>query len=700
MKRLRTAVIATIYNKAKSVQTITNKISNTGKDFLLASIITAVTIITFLFICPPHFTETNDDMIMASFLYGYMGQSTDKLVFINILVGKFLKLCVSICPALPWYTLLQYVIISSSLLILIFLMIQKFGRKLAFVPITFCLLFFGYEFLSSLQFTKTAAIAVIAGMLLMFYGVYANRRLCVYLIGGTLTFIGSLYRFRIFEMMLLLMFGVGLIVAHKSLFSKKWIELFKICIPFFVVISICFVAFIFDRWTYNHSEGWEDFWEYNYLRDNLQNSKEDVNHTTGFPDYDENQELYASLNITKNDYYLYCSGNFADTELFTPYVVNTLVSAKSKKIINFQFIESFIKVIGKGLFKYTVFPSLCISIWAAMLCINKKEKQRFFLLFYEILVFVGIQFYFYHRGRYLQSRTDVSLIFALVMILILYNIDLKSLIPTNLKTVALLAGTCIIFAIPSLTNHRSEFKTELAKNATTKIHSLISSDMSHFYLCYTNWGNFPDKMYDAWDVAEEGCGKNRSALGTWRVSTPTVINKLAEYDIANPYRDIVDNKNIYLLCVDHNHLDLVMTHIRDHYAQNACAHKVKLVEERYPLYVITTENLELDVDFASDGTNILNYDISINEEDNTLYINGYLYGNNENSFASNIYIGIIDENGSENFYYTTQHKSDFTDDNMNGEYGSFSCSIPLLDPNYTLNLYLETNEELYVVPFQ
>lgn len=699
MKSLKAAVTAAVHNKDKSVRIIANKMSDTNKDILSAIIITAVSMVVFWFICPPHFTETNDDMIMASFLYGYMGNSTDKLVFINILIGKVLKLCVSMCPSVPWYTLLQYTLVSVSLFVLIFLTLQKFGRKLALVPITFFLAFFGYEFLSSLQFTKTAAIAVLAGMLLMFYGVYSTRKLCVYLTGGTLIFVGSLYRFRIFEMMLLLMFGVGLVVVHKSLFSKKWSEFIKIIIPFFVVITICFAAFIFDRWTYTNSEGWEDFWEYNYLRDNLQNSREDDDHSNGFPDYYENQELYASLNISENDYYLYCSGNFADTELFTADVVSTLVSAKSDKTVNLQFIKSFVHVIGTGLFKYSVFPSLCISIWAALLCIKKAGKDSFFLLFYEILVFASIQFYFYHRGRYLQSRTDISLIFAFVMILTLYNIDLKSLLLAKFKTVALLSGACIIFAIPSLTNYRYEFQEELSKNATTEIHKLISSDMSHFYLCYASWGDFPDKMYDAWDVADAGCGKNRSALGTWRVSTPTVINKLAEYGITNPYRDLIDNPGVYLLCVDNSDLELVMTHIREHYEQNACAHEVMLVDNRYPLYLIATDEPHLNVDIAKDGTNILNQQISTDEQNNVLCINGYLYADNQNSFASNIYVGVTDSDGNETFYYTTQYKSDFTNDNMNGEYSSFTCNIPLPDTDYTLKFYLDTEDNLYVVPF-
>ena len=191
----------------------TSKTQRAWKNVLLAMLITALAAAVIWLMFPPHFTETNDDMIMASFAYGYMGEYTSKLVFINILVGKFLKLCIQAFPRFPWYTLIQCAIVYASFTALTFLLLQKFGRQRAMIPIAFLFSFFGYEFFSSMQFTKTAASAVTAGILLMFYGVSESRKWYTCFIGGLYTFAGSLYRFRIFEMLLLLMFGVGLLLV-------------------------------------------------------------------------------------------------------------------------------------------------------------------------------------------------------------------------------------------------------------------------------------------------------------------------------------------------------------------------------------------------------------------------------------------------------------------------------------------------------
>ena len=45
-----------------------------------------------------------------------------------------------------------------------------------------------------------------------------------------------------------------------------------------------------------------------------------------------------------------------------------------------------------------------------------------------------------------------------------------------------------------------------------------------------------------------------------------------------------------------------------------------------------------------------------------------------------------------------QYYSGFTEDNWNGAYGSFSCEVPMPEEGSTLNLYLETEDGLYVVP--
>ena len=125
---------------------------------------------------------------------------------------------------------------------------------------------------------------------------------------------------------------------------------------------------------------------------------------------------------------------------------------------------------------------------------------------------------------------------------------------------------------------------------------------------------------------------------------------------------------------------------------------MKSIEGHYPIYRIATGEPQLDTSLAVDATDSLHYDLTRWEQDGLLYMDGYLYADDTNSFASNIYVGITGPDGTETFYYTTQYQSSFTEDNMNGEYGSFTRGIPMPEEGSVLNLYLETEDGLYVVP--
>lgn len=672
--------------------------NGTGKNAIYALVITVAAMAFFWLLIPPRFAETNDDLIMASFAYGYMGEYSTRLIFINILVGYALNACITLLPQVPWYTVFQCTLVFLGFSVLVFLLLQKFRGPGAVFPLALFLIFFGYQFFSSLQFTKTAAIASIAGFLLMFYAVRESRKWYTYILAGILILSGSLYRFRMFELLLLLMFGIGLIMVWSRLRTKQWREIIRICIPFAVIIAICFSFYALDRWSYNHSEEWKDFWDYNYLRDNIQNSRQNSPEATGFPDYDENQELYESLNITRNDYNLYRSGNFADTELFTKEVLEQLVDAKGSKKIDIAFFKSFFTTIGSGILAYSYFPALGIAFLVCLLGCSKRKKEAIFLFIYEAVAFTILQLYFFYRGRYLQSRVDVCIIFALIMILVLYVWDADVCLPTRRKTAGLLAGMLLILSGSGLHDIYQTNASEREASENTEIHELITSDPEHFYLYYVSWRDFPDKMFHVWQVAEKGCGSNRSALGTWRVSTLMVQDKLKQYGITNPYRDMVENPDVFLLCASDAAISQVMTHIYEHYAEEVYPYLVKRVEnDKYDIYRVTSGEPRLDTSQVIDGTELLNYRVSYRNSGGYLELNGYLYQKDTSSFATNIYFGITYPNGWEQLYYGTQYQSKEFDDNMNGEYGAFTRTVDYPEVGSTVKLYLETADGLYVV---
>lgn len=139
----------------------------------------------------------------------------------------------------------------------------------------------------------------------------------------------------------------------------------------------------------------------------------------------------------------------------------------------------------------------------------------------------------------------------------------------------------------------------------------------------------------------------------------------------------------------------MLTHIREHYNSDAYAVKVKNVENKYPIYRVVSDELNLDTYSALNVTEDFHYEVHKSENDGNLSLSGYIYKDSENSFASNVYIGVVSSDGTEKLYYATQNKSSFTSDNYNGEYGSFTCNVDLVEEYASINLYVETSEGLF-----
>lgn len=667
------------------------------KKILIAILITLSAMAFFWILFPPHFTETTDDMIMASFSYGYMGEYTSKLVYINILIGYALKTCMIIMPHIPWYSIFQCLIIFVSFAVIIFLILEKFDGILSAFPITLILAYFGYQFFSSLQFTKTASIASIAGALLMFYAIQKQKKWLLHVFAGFLLLIGSLYRFRMFEIVLLFMAGLGIIEVCRCIKQKKWLHLAKLCVPFLVVLFICFSCKMYDTWVYSHTPGWENYWEYNQLRDTLQNSLHNGSGGTGFPNYEENQELYSSLDITENDYNLYRSANFADTELFTEDIIRELVNVKGNISINKQFVKSFFSQNVAQLINYSFFPAVCIAAIFCILQFQKKKRMQYLLFIYEILSFGIVQLYFYWRGRYLQNRVDVGIFLTMTLIFLLHGYGENTFLPKKKNILILLAG---IMAFSSVSYHTEQYKSDLKNRETSvsinEMRHLISTDQEHFYFYYTSWSVYPDWLCNIKTVGQKGCGKNTSALGTWRVSTYTVQQKWQQYGITNPYRDMIDNPDVLVVCPNEAAAEQILTHLREHYNTEINAYMVKIISGLYPVYRFSSVDLSLDTSSAINNKDILSsdstYDADINQ--GILHVSGELYKENSNSFASNIYIGISSED-EEIFYYTTQLEN--INDNSTSKYGTFNCDVPLPETGCEINLYLQQDGKLYKV---
>ena len=154
-------------------------------------------VVYLLFLTPLY--AINDDSAMANISYGVFGTYSNRLIFVNICLGSFIKQLMQLFPHIPWYAVCEVIVILASFIVLFFLLLEQFGIGGAVFPATVVTLFFGYSYIARIQFSQTAGIACIAGCLFLFYGIH-QKKIWAHSISGAQIFVGSLYRFYVFMM--------------------------------------------------------------------------------------------------------------------------------------------------------------------------------------------------------------------------------------------------------------------------------------------------------------------------------------------------------------------------------------------------------------------------------------------------------------------------------------------------------------------
>lgn len=212
--------------------------------------------------CVLHFLpvrfEENDDICMLLIASGgYSGTPDAHLVFINYIYGLGIKTLYTLYQGVEWYTLLFVVLHTLSISILLLSVIKATENKV--LKILFVVLFWSIELqiLLHLQFTTTAALVWLAGVVLLLEQ-QTSRRVA----GVILCVIGSWLRLEISLVVLFISFPLflkELLVHRKLLLSGS--------LAYLGVAVLLIGAFeMIDQASYREEGGWKAYAEYNKVR--------------------------------------------------------------------------------------------------------------------------------------------------------------------------------------------------------------------------------------------------------------------------------------------------------------------------------------------------------------------------------------------------------------------------------------------------
>ncbi|MCR5576940.1 MAG: hypothetical protein K6F56_08030 [Oscillospiraceae bacterium] len=509
--------------------------------------------------------ESNDDLTLAAFVDGQMAAPTAFIPYLNIVIGALLKGIYQILgQGAPWHTLGQYTLLFVSFTAMTAVLNGRLGILRGSLVSLVLLLFFAVDALTVINYTKTAAVCTVCGMLLTVQAAEDGGRRGALICGAALCLFGFLLRDMEALPCLAIMAALCLRRAWGLLFGKDGAEkgkrLVRFCLPFVGILLLCAAFWGVNKAAWSR-EPWADYARFDAVRVAYSDY--------GRPAYEEMPEAYEALGLSEADVKLLEEGNYFDPEVFSGETMQAISEARDARFPARSWGECLGEFLDRclpGFFiNYGIYGLLLLlALW---LCGGKHEFRDFLALGFAALVFLVCYLYLIRRGRYLVDRVDMGLFFAAAAVCA-YLLDRERLGRERLLSVllALLAlGTSFFLTRPAFRSADAEdFSGERAAVET------LLADTEHVYLAKLD--TVSDRIYTPFETAGKGYWDRIVLLGGFDCNHPTILDNLRLYGVENPYRDCIGNERVYLIEDD---VELTLRYLREHYDPTAEAEPVE-----------------------------------------------------------------------------------------------------------------------------
>ena len=503
-----------------------------------ACVFNLTVLVLMLLILRPGY-ETNDDISISMIANGAWGVRDMHVICQNYLLGKLYNLFYTAGHGMiPWYVILQYAFVFSALTTVTCVLFRRLKGEQAFLVNGILLLYFGYECYIRMQYTKTAGIMLGAGVFLLFYEMEKEKISWKAVVWGILLAVtGSLYRFEETAVCCVLIAGIGLnfLLNLRQWGEQKRKRLLTLLGVFGLTGILMVGCELMDQRLYASDPDWNAFMQYNEYRSNLTDYS--------IPAFADFEEEYKEMGISKTAYKIFRTGlNFYDPDVYSLDTLKKMDELRPRNNLSRALAENFLKEFPVGYIKIPVFLGF-LTLAFLWLFWKKDQKKVWLVAGYEILAMGLIDFYLYYQGRYLENRVEVGMWFAISLVVIwLYD---KKKIQVSRQLVLLILG-CVLIA--SQESWKSKWKVLSEQDARDQAYlkesfeGAVSADPDGLYLA--KLGTISYNSFGIFSSVPEGTFENVVWYGGWEMGNPLWKKKLAEYNITNPFRDLIDQEHV------------------------------------------------------------------------------------------------------------------------------------------------------------
>lgn len=518
--------------------------SNRFKSILINAVI-----LTALLLCTHTVYETNDDHTIAKMLvagYAHVG-------FVNYYLCRFLAVIQNMLPGVNVFVYAQIVSSCIAFAAILRIIMDRTSDRLLQIAAIALIAVFSIDHYVSIQFTKTSALLITAGFILIVNSAISKGSRIDYLEAVILIVLGSAFRWNTLlpSLGFLCAFvGVYIVVTliegiKEKNVKEKIAALRPLMYCGIVVIIAVGCAYGFDKASSAANTSTEQLRiarEYRSLRARI----------TDFPTddlYYMYKEECDEINVDANDIQLIHKWLFDYDGAAS--VENLRVLSRLGKEASAERLTAAecIKKTGRGIIRsfrqmdYTGWH-LALLILISLLIVSAAEpKNWLYILGFGCLALCEY-LVLYYMQRPLYRTLYIADIGAISWLLyVMAATCKKSKLLPRIMAVILIAACCL--AVPSeakkLENRHNKF---VNKTRPVELDEYFEAHSDSVFVCEVNgWNNAA--TYATPLRVSTNLNENEVSTGGWSTLSPYQMERLASFGMTNPVKDLINNEKAY-----------------------------------------------------------------------------------------------------------------------------------------------------------
>jgi len=525
-----------------------------NRQNLVKSIVINVVILIAMLAFTRMSYETNDDYAIASRIaagYPYVG-------FVNYFLCKPLILIQKLIPSVNCFVIFLIAASFVSFTCVLYTIFSAGNDRMVRIAAAAMTVLFAFDHYSAIQFTKTAALVMTAGMLMLVDCVTNKKKAPGYIVAVLLIYLGACIRV---DALLGAagfagIYGIVWLIQNRSRLKEDgYFTMPRIALYVLLVALVC-GAYELDQYSCRINVSTEQLRyaeDYSLYRSNI------VDFPT-YEYYEDNVAAYDAIGISENDIYLIDHWFFDYEGAASMENLRNIDSIKrnddSTATVLVKSVKKCLRRIYNGVremsFTGIHIIYLCaLALW--MLLALRPKHWPYVILTGLMSLALYLALYYMQRPTY--RALYIADIGAAVWLLyyLMNNIDEKKGARRGASAVmgAAVILITVMLMVPAYRGSESKADEADGKRMSETMQEYFMQNEDCLYIWSTTEKKISRVYSSPWRAPDE---KDRNVAGTggWGVLSPYILGRLAEFDVYNPIKDLIDNDK--MLFVGNNHI--------------------------------------------------------------------------------------------------------------------------------------------------